>query len=290
MRKDAIKIFTEKGKSPCGWYKNKPVNLKDKRLQDNLPFQESMKSHLYNHFWSRKDSDYYCKNLIGFLNKNIGNSWDNIYSDIRKVVSAKTASGIVFLNVLKGLIEFDCFLNEEENLIYPLMSHYSKSPLKPLTSNARGFTYYIHPESKTLEVAPFRICNPQKKEVELIVFPHNKWLQYRKITKEIWKDSKRSYVKKTDWYAFTLSKKPDMVKRTINKTQRDQNGVLFCVESIAVWEYPHQEIDVFLNEKLEKINESKLKLLYKDPSLYASKKKLLNSKELKLVRKNLKSS
>jgi hypothetical protein len=288
MREDALKVFTEKGKYPCKWYKNKPVHLKDKRSkEDNLPFQESMRKHLYHHYWSRKDSDFYYKNLIGILNKNIGNSWDAIYSDIRKVVSAKTASGITFLNILKGMIEFDCFSDKEDGLIYPLMSFDSKSPLKPLVSNARCFTYYIHPESKTLEVAPFQIFNSVSKEIELIVFPHNKWLQYRKVTKSLWKESKRSYIKKTDWYAFTLSKKPEMVQRTINQLAKDPNGVTVCLGSKIVWEYPNQEKDVLLGERLEKVDESKLKLLYKDPTLYASKKKLLNSRELILVRKTL---
>ena len=289
MKEDAVKIFFERGKTESKWVKNKPYP-KDRKKFRELPSKERMRDHLTHHWWSKYDSKTYFKHLTGFLNKNIGNSWDDVYSEFRKTVNAKTYQGTVFLDALKNLIQFDCELNKEDGMIYPLKNHYRKHPIKPLvTSDSRHLTYYIHPESKTLEIAPFKVFNSHTKEHELIVFPNNKWLQYRKITKSIWKDSIRGYVKKTDWYAFTLSKKPEMVQRTINQFSYDLNGVRYVSKQTIVWEYPNNEKDVLLNVSLENIHDSRLKYLYKDSSLYASKKKLLNSRELKIVRKTLES-
>ena len=161
MRPDFYRIVTERERSgskernrKSRWHTNKY----EEGMDDNLLLRDKMLRQYRLKGWDPHkgftDRTNPCR---GYLHKNIGRKWDDIFSDISKTLLIKNSEPIrhVWTSHMKGEISFHCYYIGET--LY-------EDEYRP-KQKVEGF--YVDPVTKTLKFIPkqrhkYKACTPKK--------------------------------------------------------------------------------------------------------------------------------
>jgi hypothetical protein len=145
MRKDMQKIITERerhGSSDRGVKTRLRIRPIDVTEDDDRPARLSRKQ-LYGGM--RKGFSDYLSPLRGFLRKNLGRPWDNVYSEIRETLDDRSLSGQHVFQHLWMEVERHVVVGDDGTV-------WEAAGGRRRTWPIRGF--YVHPKTGLLEQAP----------------------------------------------------------------------------------------------------------------------------------------
>ena len=192
------------------------------------------------------------RHLEKILNSKLGESWDDVYSDLCKQINPKDYVGNEIKDYLNGwLLELNCIMVDGE------------------VRDSRGekfsdhtATYYVHPETNLLQKTDIQRRKWRPKEKDPVIF-------------EL--DSKQFLKSEEIWYRVEMAEAPDY-PRYISKTKWDA----YC-RSIANLK------DAFLKMPLHYYDAGRLREKYglspNGKPWYCKKKESANSKEIEAVKK-----
>lgn len=285
MRSDISKVVVERPRTSGGWDGCKP---QDHWREDyeHAPKSEKIRQKWLKGYRSKQFSDFLAP-LEGFFRKSVGRNWDDVYSELRANLSPSRTMDMHIMQHVRGMVELD--VEKIDGVIYPKACIYGQR--RPLESR-RGNSYYVDPDTKILCAAPRYKTKVKPREISVIYFPDNPWLQYRLIPHYKWVRHQK-VVNSYSWYALFLQKKPEPVKRMVPEYEAYTPGKPRVVIGFReVWQREYKDVfthvqpyDSVSYRTKENISESAR--LYGDPELYCYQMKQLNTKELDVVRDTL---
>lgn len=157
MRSDMFKIIVERPRRKI-WSKAKG-RLKEEQTilsrdadddYDRIPTTTKIKPH--GRSSNRKELNENLKPLINYLTSQIGNSWDDVYSDIRKNLSVRSTMHMHVLVHVKNIVETNTYLGDDGRV-------YANTQPKPLDEPSPyygWYRFYVHPETKKLCTTPVK--------------------------------------------------------------------------------------------------------------------------------------
>ena len=162
MRPDFAKVVTEVPRSGSQRKNRKTrfrltANTYRADVHDDLPVREKMcRRNREGDDWGWKEPANLLGPIYGFLRSRVGQLWDNVYSEIRSVISSdapEPARHVLEVHI-KGEVVRDCFLGDD-GYIYHIARY---SGLQPIEE------FFVHPKTRRLE---YREPTPRKKQVVL---------------------------------------------------------------------------------------------------------------------------
>lgn len=189
MRRDFCKVVTESPRGGSG-SRNKKTGLRISGKQYDPDIHDDLSSARQKMSMYSKDFSDVLGPIKGFLRKSIGRLWDDVYSEIRSVISSNASEPIrhIWEVHLKGEIAFNCFFGADGKIY-----HFAKFSRKG-EEEVSGF--YIHPETRRLEfVQPKPKLRPPKPQ---FIGKGFLVLKEDKETGEYWEYGKRFIAKIDD--------------------------------------------------------------------------------------------
>lgn len=108
------RLLVHRGKCGKSWA-TRPPRRKNCRDYDNMPKHSGMKQG-----YMQKSFDEYLAPLKRFLQRRVGRPWDDVYSEIRQYLRAKTAVHLHVLQHLDDMVVLRAWM--EDGLLYGINS------------------------------------------------------------------------------------------------------------------------------------------------------------------------
>lgn len=153
MRHDATSVWQEPGKVGYKLHGPRVHNIRCEEDAEDLPQKESIKGgrNGWTKYRRTKRHDEKWSYIQRFLTSRVGKAWDEVYSEICEEADARTWVGQHLRDQLDLYVEQNCFMQNGEvlNEHGHVVSRWWNS-------------FYVHPESKTLEFSKRKSWKPQK--------------------------------------------------------------------------------------------------------------------------------
>lgn len=204
MRPDLNKLLCEHerygSKNHYGQIRHRKI-FKDDRSEEyeNLPSRESMTWRYAHDGWdSRKEFGEFLSPLYGFVRKNAGRKWDDVYSELCSVFDMSSVINKHILQHLFQMVEVKTYLDDGVIMYRP---YRSASPVL----DADGPEYYVDPTSGLLMKNTCAL--PWKRRYRY------RWKEKADPNRVIISDT-LEYRKRNDvWFACHISKMPEKDER-----------------------------------------------------------------------------
>jgi hypothetical protein len=295
MRSDISKVVVERPRTSGGWDGCKPKDHWREDLE-HAPKSEKIRRKWMKGYRAKQFSDFLSP-LEGFFTKNVGRNWDEVYRELRANLSPSRTMDMHIMQHVRGMVELD--VERIDGVIYPKAASYG-GHISPLENRGKGNWFYVDPDTKILSLVPKHQKKVQPRQISVIYFPDNQWLQYRLIANYKWVRGQR-VVNSYNWYALFLAKKPEPVERMIPEYESVvvdgvRKEILKGYNKVLKWEFSDVYIrtvplehDSWRTYRPRVVNESAVESarLYGNPDLYCYQMKQLNTKELNVVRQTL---
>jgi len=122
------------------------------------------------------------KPLINYLHSQLGRSWDDVYSDIRRNISMRSVMQMHVVQHIDGLVRKNTYLGDDGKVYENCDYRSSRIPQVSLEEPVYyGAIFYVHPTYKTLCVTPRKSFRKKRSIEKLVIEP---LLHYRKIDGE----------------------------------------------------------------------------------------------------------
>ena len=277
MRSDMQQVVCETHRSYPG---EKVSREKIRRWNDEDEFPSNKQGMKPKHhkYVDRRESGFRMNPLYQFLSSRVGRPWNDVWSEICGAFRKSSRKHCDIHTILRNCIAFEVTMGAD-GVPYDVQYGWA------ITSYRRGHNFYVNPDTGYLCVAPAQVTKPgNTATTNCIVFPKNKWLQYRLVAHKRWNPIRKDYDSTWMWYALELVKHPEPVvrRRWLDPPTKEQQGRFF-------WMTYAPGYDVFLHDDLHKISNDTFRSMYAEPNLYAVRMKQLNSKELRVVERTLNS-
>jgi hypothetical protein len=275
MREDMDRVVTDRPRHKGRWCND--IKIKYKSLED-APTKQGMRRPYTN----RKEFSDHIKPLLRFLSSNIGRPWNKVYSEICEHITLDSTMQRHILEHVKTSVELDVQMidgNPHHTTVRAWHSGYL-----PIESTRNYQQLYVHPANGLLCLAPRAKKRVVVKQVELVVLPDNKFLQFRKETKVRNKGRKNEQVT-VKWVALELAERPEDVTETdvkqLSGAMIDKRWVAGNVIRTEATFTPGR--DAFFKEPLRVFSESASQKYYSNSNLYCFKVRDVNTKELQII-------
>lgn len=164
MKKDFAKILVERPRFLGRWYKEHPF----KGDFEEAPLKEGMRPKSYD----RKQLNENLQPLRRYLKKNVGRSWDKVFSEICKHINVNST----VQNHIREHLKWEVHQNvvvENGKVFRPTYARYGG---EKATRRELNEEFYVHPVKKTLELSPRRIFPSTPVNSDLRKISDKNWL------------------------------------------------------------------------------------------------------------------